>query len=57
MTDVRDAVENERLQKGVFQPSRAEIAREMKCRLNLCDEEPESAPVDRSLPELHQVSE
>lgn len=29
------AVQDERMQKGVFQPSKAEIAREMKSRLYL----------------------
>lgn len=40
MTDVRHGAEAPRLQQGVFQPGRAQIAREMKCRLNLssCDE-------------------
>ncbi len=36
MTDLRQP-EREALQEGVFRPSRAEIAREMKCRLNLGD--------------------
>jgi hypothetical protein len=35
MSDVSEAAEKNRLQDGVFKPSRAEIAREMKCRLNL----------------------
>ena len=31
----REQKETERLRKGVFQPSRAEIAEEMKARLHL----------------------
>lgn len=35
MRELRVAVEREKLQEGVFQPGRAQIAREMKCRLDL----------------------
>ena len=36
MTDQRaTAIHNDQMQKGVFQPSKAEIAREMKSRLYL----------------------
>jgi hypothetical protein len=35
MPTLNEATEQDRVEKGVFQPSRAEIAREMKCRLNL----------------------
>ena len=51
MSDRREAVVNERLQGGVFQPSRAEIAWEMKCRLMLSDEPPDHAvPRHQHLP-------
>ncbi len=40
MPQIKETNEKDRLQEGVFQPSRAEIAREMKCRLDLeCSEE------------------
>ena len=39
MSDLRQSALTELRHKGVFQPSRAEIAREMRCRLELgCDE-------------------
>jgi hypothetical protein len=38
MSNVSQSAECQRLKDGVFQPSRAQIAREMKCRLGLCDD-------------------
>ena len=45
MTDIRtsnETVQQPRLQQGVFQPSRAEIARVMELRLHLADDDPQS---------------
>ncbi len=54
MTSSKQSRETERLQNGVFQPSRAEIAREMKCRLNLndCAEEHDSRAHGKPIPTI-----
>jgi hypothetical protein len=50
MEKTTEAAEEARLRSGVFQPGRAEIAREMRCRLNPCHPSGEALAKDADQP-------